>query len=218
MMPCAGIFHTSSFNFSAAAQKRGKLYLVEMFFRQKPTALSDAELILRFRESNDLALVSELFTRYTSLVYGVCVKYLKDRDDAKDAAMHIFEKLPSSLKNHDVTHFKSWLYVTSRNVCLMQIRSKKGKLTEELPDQLMESDFILHPEEDPELEDNLKKLENCIEKLALEQKECVRLFFIDEKCYKDIVTITGFDLNKVKSYIQNGKRNLKICMDQHGAD
>jgi RNA polymerase sigma factor (sigma-70 family) len=191
-------------------------YLVGMFFRQKASLLSDSELILKFKESEDLTVASELFTRYTSMTYAVCLKYLKDRDEAKDAVMQVFEKLPGSLKTHEISNFKSWLYVTTRNLCLMQIRSKKGKFTENLSELSMESGFLLHPEVEPDLEGDLTRLEKCIEQLADEQKQCVRLFFLEEKCYRDITGATGFDLNKVKSYIQNGKRNLKICMEKNG--
>jgi len=192
-----------------------------MFFRQKPGALSDAELLLKFRDSGDLTLVSELFGRYTTMIYGVCVKYLKERDDAKDAVMQVFEKLPGALKAHEIANFKSWLYVTARNHCLMQLRAQKsqpglyGKKTEELGAQLMENDFLLHQEDESDLESDLSKLENCIKKLDSEQQQCVQLFYLEEKCYRDISTTTGFDLNKVKSYIQNGKRNLKICMEKN---
>ena len=192
-----------------------------MFFRQKPGTLSDSELVSKFRDTEDLTLVSELFGRYTSMLFGVCIKYLKDRDDAKDAVMQLFEKLPNALKSHEIGNFKSWLYVTARNHCLMQIRSKKsqggphGKITEETGSGVVENDFLLHQEEDSELENDLSRLEKCIRELADEQQKCVRLFFLDEQCYKDISTTTGFDLNKVKSYIQNGKRNLKICMERN---
>ena len=193
-----------------------------MFFRQKPGMLSDNDLVARFRESGDLSLVSELFGRYTSMLYGVCVKYLRDRDDAKDAVMQIFEKLPAALKAHEIANFKSWLYVIARNHCLMQIRSKKGKMTEEIGSQVMENGFLLHQEEEPDstssadrLENDLSRLEKCIGELGDDQQRCVRLFFLEEKCYKDIAIATGFDLNKVKSYIQNGKRNLKICMERN---
>lgn len=186
-----------------------------MFFKQKTSTLNDSELILKFRESGDLTFVSELFTRYTSMTYGVCLKYLRDREEAKDAVMQVFEKLPGNLKNHEVTNFKSWLYVTARNQCLMQIRSKKGKFTEDLWQVDMESGFLLHPVEEPELEGDLNRLEKCIDELVSEQKACVRLFFLQEKCYKEISEATGFDMNKVKSYIQNGKRNLKICMESN---
>jgi RNA polymerase sigma factor (sigma-70 family) len=192
-----------------------------MFFRQKSQNLSDQELILKFRETQDLTLVSELFGRYTSMIYGVCVKYLKDRDDAKDAVMQVFEKLPGTLKGHEIANFKSWLYVTTRNHCLMQIRSKKtsvvsaGQAKQELRPDLMENDLILHLDDGPELENDLAKMEKCIQKLEAQQQQCVRLFYLEEKCYKDVSTLTGFDLNKVKSYIQNGKRNLKICMERN---
>lgn len=194
-----------------------------MFFRQKPGTQSDTELMSRFRDTENLSLVSELFGRYTAMLYAVCVKYLRDRDDAKDAVMQVFEKLPGALKAHEITNFKSWLYVTARNHCLMQIRSRRGKMTEEISSQLMETDILLHQEDELDLptgqaglENNLSRLEKCIGELDNEQQRCVRLFFLEEKCYKDVATLTGYDLNKVKSYIQNGKRNLKLCMEKNG--
>ena len=178
--------------------------------------MTDHDLILRYKESGELALVGELYIRYMSLVFGVCLKYLKDREEAKDAVMQIFEKLVTSLRAHEVANFKSWLYVTSRNHCLMQLRAQKGKNFQEITEVFMETGTELHLEDGSEMESNLSKLENCIEQLVAEQKTCVRLFYIQEKCYKEIVALTGFDDNKVKSYIQNGKRNLKRCMDQNG--
>jgi len=187
-----------------------------MLSAEKYKQLSDQELILRYRESGELAIVGELFNRYMSLVYGVCLKYLKDREESKDAVMQIFEKLVSSLREHEIANFKSWLYATSRNHCLMQLRAQKGKNFQEITEVFMETGAGLHLEDGSEMESNLSKLENCIEQLVAEQKSCIRLFYIQQKCYKEIVALTGFDDNKVKSYIQNGKRNLKICMDQNG--
>lgn len=176
---------------------------------------SDAALIRLYIDQNDAVILGEIYSRYLPLVYGVCLKYLKDREESKDAAMHLFEKLPALLRQHEVTHFKSWLYVTARNTCLMQLRARKGKNFEEISDRLMESEAFLHLEDDIKKEDDLIRLERCIETLALEQRHCVKLFFLEQKCYRDIIVSTGFDNNKVKSYIQNGKRNLKICMEQN---
>ncbi len=123
--------------------------------------------------------------------------------------MQLFEKLIETLKSHEVENFKSWLYASARNHCLMQIRSKKGKFKEEIDALNMENQFILHPQEENELEENLDRLEECINRLMEQQQKCVRLFFLDEKCYKEITVVTGFDLNQVKSFIQNGKTKLK---------
>lgn len=179
-------------------------------------AHSDQQLMVLFKQDHDLSVLGELYGRYMSMVYGVCLKYLKDREESRDAVMQIFEKLISSLREHEVSHFKSWLYVTARNHCLMQLRSAKGKYFEEISPSLMESEVFLHPEEGPEMESNLSKLEKCINSLVDEQKHCVQLFYLQQKCYKEIVQLTGYNDSKVKSYIQNGKRNLKICMEQHG--
>ena len=177
---------------------------------------SDSELIFIYKKTNDLSVIGELYTRYTALVYGVCLKYLKDRDEAKDASMQLFERLIETLKSHEIENFKSWLYVSARNHCLMQIRSKKGKFKEEIDALDVENQFLLHPQEENELEEDLDKLEECMKQLIEEQQKCVRLFYLNEKCYKEITVVTGFDLHQVKSFIQNGKRNLKICMEENG--
>ncbi len=187
-----------------------------MLFRKDYSGLADVELVVQYKRSGDLALIGVLYDRYMSLVYGVCLKYLKDRDESKDAVMQIFEKLIVSLKEHEITHFKSWLYVSARNHCLMALRARKGRNFQQISPDFMENGVVLHLEDDPEMESNLTKLEKCIEHLSLEQKDCVKLFYIQQKCYKEIVQITGFDDNKVKSYIQNGKRNLKLCMERNG--
>lgn len=179
------------------------------------TVATDAELLTRYKQSGDMTYWSELFQRYTSLLYGVCLKYLKDRDDAKDAVMQLFEKLTTTLHKHEVDNFKSWVYITARNHCLMQLRSAKGKKTVAFSGQIVENEVLLHPQDEPEMEQNLTKLEDCIAELADDQQICVRLFFLEEKCYKQVAECTGFAMNQVKSYIQNGKRNLKICMERN---
>lgn len=178
------------------------------------SAQSDDELILLYKKEYDLEILGELYKRYTGLVYGVCLKYLKDREESQDAVMQIFEKLIKSLLEHEISHFKSWLYVTSRNHVLMQLRKKKTISLENIPQSFMETGAAMHQED--ALEMNLTKLEKCIETLVEEQKACVSLFYLQSKCYQEINVLTGYDLKKVKSYIQNGKRNLKICLEKNG--
>jgi len=184
--------------------------------QQNPKLSADTELIRQYKDTRDLAVLGELYNRYMPLVYGVCMKYLKDREESRDAVMQIFEKLVTALLEHEISYFKSWLYMTARNHSLMLLRSRKGRHFQEICPMIMENETLVHLEEEPEMESNLSKLENCIGTLAKEQKQCVTLFFLEQKCYKEIVKLTGFDDSKVKSYIQNGKRNLKICMEAHG--
>jgi RNA polymerase sigma factor (sigma-70 family) len=176
---------------------------------------TDEELISLYKRTKDLEIVGVLYDRYTALTFGVCLKYLKDREESRDAVMQIFERLIASLKTHEISLFKGWLYVTARNHCLMQIRARKGKQFEELSPFLVETGGNGHHDHGTEIEGDLSRLEKCMESLAKEQKQCVRLFYIQQKCYKEITEATGYDLNKVKSYIQNGKRNLKICMERN---
>jgi RNA polymerase sigma factor (sigma-70 family) len=173
---------------------------------------TDDELINMYRANGDVAVLGKLYERYMGLVYGVCLKYLKDEELAKDAVMGIFEELVEKVKKHQIETFRSWLYVLGRNYCLMQLRAGKKMDVINL-DDVMEFTPLLHPE-DNNREEAYKALEQCIEKLSGAQKQSIDLFYLKEKCYKEIADITNFTLNEVKSYIQNGKRNLKICLEK----
>jgi RNA polymerase sigma factor (sigma-70 family) len=174
---------------------------------------ADITLLNSYRKTGDLAVLGKLYQPYMGLVYGVCLKYLKDEEQCKDAVMQIFEELVDKAAKHEVKQFRGWLYVLTRNYCLMQLRSAK-KFDVIGIDDVMENTFILHPDNSNK-EETAQALERCMEKLPATQKQSVNLFYYDEKCYKDIAEQTGYTLNEVKSYIQNGKRNLKICLEKN---
>lgn len=149
------------------------------------------------------------------LVYGVCFKYYKDPSRSEDAVMQIFESLIAKLRVHEVTNFKSWLYTVARNYCLMDLRADSKQQLVDIDTYQAESDNILRQYNDGDIqEDQLILMERCMDQLNEEQKQCIRLFYLEQKRYKDVAEITGYELRKVKSYIQNGKRNIRICMEQ----
>ena len=175
--------------------------------------ISDQQLVAAYTDSGDLKTLGDLYQRYMDLVYGVCLKYLGDQELAKDAVMNIFEELVQKLHKYEIDHFKSWLYTLAKNHCLMQLRSPKSKRTVELDVSLMQSEDETHLNGVIQKEEEYRKLEKCLQTLSAEQKESVELFYLQNKCYNEIAGITGQDWNKVKSLIQNGRRNLKICME-----
>lgn len=176
---------------------------------------TDKELIAAYKSSNDLQYVGTLYQRYMDLVFGVCLKYFKEAERSKDAVMEIYEELCKKLKQHEVDNFKGWLHVLARNYCLMQLRSPKNMKTTEFNADFMQSNQTTHLENEVlEKEENFKKLAGCMEQLTTEQKQSIELFFLQKKCYNEIAEITGYEWSRVRSHIQNGKRNLKICMEQ----
>lgn len=180
-----------------------------------PVSTDDEQgLLADYKESGNIEALGALYEKYMPLVYGVCLKYFKDDEKSKDGVMQIFEQLITKLKIHEVTNFKSWLYTLSRNYCLMAIRSAGKYNFVSIDDQFMEKDASVHLDIDDLRENQLVSMEKCIEQLPEEQKMCISLFYIEQKSYKEVTDETGFDINKVKSYIQNGKRNLKICIDK----
>lgn len=184
------------------------------FLRNISTNDTDKELVAAFKQSGDMQHLSSLYQRYMDLVFGVCLKYFKDAERSKDAVMDIYIELTAKLKQHEVDNFKGWLHVLARNYCLMQLRSPRNMKTTEFNADFMQSAENTHLNgEAVEKEANFVNMEQCLETLPEEQRETVRLFYLENKCYNEIADITGYDWNKVRSYIQNGRRNLKICME-----
>jgi RNA polymerase sigma factor (sigma-70 family) len=175
---------------------------------------SDAELIDAYRQSASLEILAVLYQRYMDLLYGVCLKYLGEPESAKDAVIAIFEELAQKLRKHQVDNFKGWVYTLAKNYCLMQLRSSGRLRTHELDPDRMQMTEDLHLDGIMEKEASLDKLSKCLETLSPEQKSTVELFYLQSKCYKEIEAITGLEWNKVRSHIQNGRRNLKICMEK----
>lgn len=184
-------------------------------YRSASEQLSDLDIISGYKKDRDPEWIGILFDRYIHLVFGVCMKYLKNEDDSKDAVMQIFEKLLSDLLKYRVNNFKTWLYALTKNHCLMQLRKTtvvKTSGEEELRKinhSVVESFLDLHPSNEKDMDKMLEKLANGITKLSEEQSRCIELMYLKEKSYKEIVSMTGYNLKQVKSYIQNGKRNLK---------
>ncbi len=184
--------------------------------------MSDAELVSHYKLTGENVCVGELFARYRHLVYGVCMKYLGDEDESQDVQMHVFEKLLNDLARHEIAQFKGWLYAVSRNECLMYLRSRKSRLEKQQElkkdsETFMETDLNQHLTGVNEKERQLQLMEKGLGQLNEPQRICMELFYLKEKCYKEIADETGYSMNEVKSYIQNGKRNLKLFMTRaHG--
>jgi len=172
----------------------------------------DSELLQNFYQDHDNKWLGILLLRYTILLLGVCMKYLKNEEDAKDCVQQIFIKIINELHKYKVDYFKSWIYMIAKNHCLMKLR-EKGKFTAELSENMAsipnETDEKISLIEKDVL---LNKMMIAIEQLNAEQKECVSLFYLQKKSYTEITEITGFTMLQVKSHIQNGKRNLKLMI------
>ncbi|MDH4460161.1 MAG: RNA polymerase sigma factor [Spirosomataceae bacterium] len=197
-----------------------------LFFGKKHSTPSSQDLLTKYRQTGDLAILGKLYEPQMELVFGICFKYFKDEEEAKDATMQIFEELIEKLRKHEVENFPSWLATLSRNYCLMQLRKKNlfvpsTDYNDNPPDNeeenvipFMELIDNQHLTDEWDLEGNLTRLDKCLEALGKEQQQTISLFFLKEKTYQEIVTETGYELSKVKSYLQNGKRNLKNCIER----
>lgn len=191
--------------------------VLTLFIRSgKRSHESDSDLVQKYRNSGESVHIGELFQRYTHLVFGVCMKYFKNADDSKDATIEVFEKIMVELKRHDVENFKPWLYFVAKNYCLMKLRKVASLSAHQegfarFYHDFMEFEDVSHllngKADDSQV---IEFLKHGIEELREEQQQCIRLFFFENKSYEDIANQTGYSLMQVKSFLQNGKRNLKI--------
>ncbi len=180
--------------------------------------LSDEDCIAAYQKLLDVELLGILFDRYVDLIFGVCLKYLKDPTESEDAAMEIFEVLAQKLKSHKVDSFRSWLYIVTKNHCLQILRrQRRTALTEVYEDHIVHSETIVHPEDGIELLIRENGIKDCLEKLPLAQKQSLELFYYESRSYQEIAELLIIDKEQVRSNIQNGKRNLRICFDRNSA-
>ena len=180
--------------------------------------ISDQELLQRYYRDNNNDWLGVLLQRYTVLLLGVCMKYLKNEEDAKDSVQQVFLKVINDLPKYKVEFFKSWLYMVAKNHCLMKLRDK-GKYAVEIDERMMwkpeETDSIKKANEK---ETSLSNMEQALNELNAEQKLCVTLFYLEKQSYQQIADRSGFSVMQVKSNIQNGKRNLRILMQRMQPD
>ncbi|WP_210514341.1 RNA polymerase sigma factor [Hymenobacter terricola] len=206
-----------------------------MFFRRSPSPatapLSDQELLARYRAHGTVADLGLLYDRYLPEAFAVCRRYLAPPDeDAQDASMQLFEHLVKVLRTHAPDSFPAWLHTTARNHCLMQLRARKragpsaGPLILSFPDasdvetaagrHLLDEEAAA--EDAAETETRLQSMEAALAQLPPAQRRCLELFYLEKKCYRDIATETGLDLNMVRSHLQNGKRMLRRQLEPPG--
>lgn len=170
-------------------------------------------MVRKYTKSGNIDQLGDLYNRYIELQYGLCFKYLKNREKAEDAVMSIFEELVTKLPKHKIENFRSWLYTLTKNHCLMELRKEKKMLSasNEMEEDMHFEDF-LHPSGKELKEEEFLNLEGCIDKLPEMQQKCIKFHYFEKKTYNEIAEILGKKNDKIRSYIQNGRRNLKNCL------
>lgn len=176
--------------------------------------MTDNQLLERFYDESDRMWLGVLLERYTLLLLGVCMKYLKDEEEARDCVQHIFLKVLTDAGKHRITYFKSWLYMVAKNECLMRLRNRPGRTVKPLEDDHHPLQPAQPNSELQEQENTLRLLEESVAELSAEQRTTVSLFYLQKMSYQQISDKTGFSLLQVKSYIQNGKRNLRLMLEK----
>lgn len=182
--------------------------------RDPENHMTDQELLDRYYADGNNEWLGILLPRYTLLLFGVCMKYLKQEEEAKDCVQQIFVKIITELPKYRVTWFKSWIYTIARNHCLMKLRDRHGRQVELSETMLADGDDEATKKRHMEKDQLLDLMTHALEELGDEQKQCVILFYLEKRSYQEIADITGFTLMQVKSHIQNGKRNLRLSIER----
>lgn len=179
---------------------------------------TDEILLEEYKKTGNSEYFGQLYQRYIPLLYGLCLKYLGDKNKSEDAVMQLFEDLLTKVQKYDIEVFRTWLYSVAKNHCLQSLRQSNKEIVVDFNTSLMESDQILNLLDEGEDNEKWNLLHECLKRLPEAQQTCIYRFFIKQLSYADIVDITGYQLKSIKSYIQNGKRNLKICMEKKLAE
>ncbi len=178
--------------------------------------LTDQQLLALCKDTDNNQYLGILLQRYTLLLLGVCMKYLKNEEEARDAVQQVFIKVIKEVKKYEITFFKSWVYMVAKNHCLMELRKRHRTVPDDFAGGLPadEQDPIDQRHERDGKEQLMGLVEQGLSQLQEPQKQCVTLFYLEKKSYQEIAEQTGVSLMQVKSAIQNGKRNIKIWVEK----
>ena len=192
-----------------------------MFFRKSAQhqTLPDQDLISLYKKTQDSNYVGVLYERYSLQIYIICKKYIRNEEETRDTAMSLFEYLLKELLKYEIENFKNWLGRATKNYCLMKIRKENSQIRKEdewkINEALvMDMEDLMHHNGEETREKEVQALRAALSELKGEQRECVELFYLQNKSYQEVSEITGYDMNQVKSYIQNGKRNLRLRLEE----
>lgn len=189
-----------------------------MWLFKKKEYSSDEELLKAYKQTGNKELFADLFKKHVSVVYGTCLFYLQNKAEAQDATMVLFEKLMVEIHKNEIKNFKGWLSFVVRNHCISQIRKNKAQARNiksyydfEYQDPNAQTEEKINSIDDDLMLENMKQ---CLPKLKENQRVCVELFYLKDKSYQEIANETTYTLNEIKSHIQNGKRNLKLLLEE----
>lgn len=187
-----------------------------LLFKRNISTYSDSDLVRLYKETGKSDYFGELYNRYIPLIYGLCLKYLQEEGKAQDAVMQLFEDLLPKLSRYEIREFRTWIYSVAKNHCFQLLRKENLEIATDFDQQFVETYDILYLLDKEETSDDARTaaLKHCMEKLPEPQQRCILSFFMEEMSYADIMEQTGYQLKSVKSYIQNGKRNLKSCIEK----
>lgn len=175
--------------------------------------LSDEEIISLYKEKQWAGCIDELYQRYSHMVFGVCLKYVKQIENAEDLTLSLFASLTDKLLQHQVQQFKSWIYASARNSSLMFLRAKKIN-TELKDDDLLYDDGAQQLDDKLEQDELIESLIEVFKELKQEQRLCIQLFYLQKKSYDEVAEMTNYSMKEVKSHLQNGRRNLKLLLEK----
>ena len=185
------------------------------YLRGKEKPESDSDLLARFQGEEDKEALASLFNRYLELTYGLAIRYLKTEVRAEDAVMAIYIELQEKLPQHQIHNFKNWLHTFVRNHCLMQLRREKREVTENFDPHIVQSAENWHPlDEEIPGQDREITLRACLGQLNEQQIACVQLFYYQGHSYLAIAELRQESVGQVRSNIQNGRRNLRKCIEE----
>lgn len=185
-----------------------------MNINNKIKDLSKEKLFRLYQQSGKKEYFEELYKRYIPMLYGLCLKYLRNEADAQDTVMDLYVELSEKMSQYEIRNFHTWLYSVAKNHCLQRLRKAKKLQMVDFDDDFMENSVFFTLIDEQKSADEKAALEYCLDTLSKEQRKSIEYFYYENKSYADIVLMTGYAQKKVKSYIQNGKRNLKNCIEK----
>jgi RNA polymerase sigma-70 factor, ECF subfamily len=165
--------------------------------------------------AGDHATLSLLYRRTSAKLYGICMRILKNEEDAAEVLQDVFVSVWRNAARFDPARASpiTWLAVLARNRAIDRLRGRK------IDSAPIEAAHDV-PSTDPSALDMLSasqetgRLADCLQELDERPRAMIRAAFLDGATYSQLSARENVPLGTMKSWIRRGLQRLKGCLER----
>ncbi|MEP0518955.1 MAG: sigma-70 family RNA polymerase sigma factor [Hyphomicrobiales bacterium] len=182
---------------------------------QQKTARSEVNTLLAKIALNDRNAFNELWERTSAKLFGVCLRILKNRNEAEEALQEVYVKIWRKADSYAPSNYSpmTWLISIARNEAIDRLRAKKPATVdiEEVYDLASDAPT---PEKAAIAASDLQQINACMEELQPIHAAAVQGAYLEGYSYQELADTYEIPVNTMRTWLRRSLIKLKECLQR----